>query len=91
MLTDYYLIYALSGQQTNIPAGKLSFSPLYAPPYTLPWAFMGTEGTLAVSAAGVRTLSVAFGSLTLPAGGLTVAGDAYPQAVNLGAGQSVTW
>jgi len=91
MLTDYYLIYALSGQQTNIPAGKLTFAPLYAPPYTLPWAFMGTEGSLAVSSAGVRTLTVAFGSLVLPAGGLIVSGTPYPNAVSLGAGQSVSW
>jgi hypothetical protein len=76
MLTDYYLIYALSGQQTNIPAGSLSFAPLYSAPYTVPFAFMGTEGVLAVSAAGVKTLTVAFGSLALPAGGLSVSGSA---------------
>ena len=91
MLTDYYLIYALSGQQTNIPAGKLSFAPLYAAPYTVPFAFMGTEGTLAVSASGTKTLKVAFGSLTLPAGGLSVSGSAYPNSVSLTAGQSVSW
>jgi hypothetical protein len=91
MLTDYYLIYALSGQQTNIPKGALTFAPLYPPPFVLPFGFMGTEGTLAADAAGRYTLSVAFGALSLPAGGLAVSGRACPQAVALAAGQSVSW
>lgn len=91
MLTDYYVPYALSGQLTNIPAGKLTFAPLYPCPYTLPWAFMGTEGTLECAAGGSLTFSVAFGQVTLPAGGLAVSGSAYPTAVSLGAGESVSW
>ena len=57
MLTDYYIVYALSGQQTNIPKGALTFAPLYPAPYTLPWAFMGSEGTLSADAAGKVTLA----------------------------------
>ena len=91
MLTDFYIVYALSGQQTNIPKGTLTFAPLYSAPYALPWAFMGSEGTLSADASGKVTFSVAFGSVSLPAGGLAVAGRAYAGAVALGAGQSVTW
>jgi non-lysosomal glucosylceramidase len=91
MLTDYYLMYALSGQLTNIPNGTLSFAPLYSAPYTVPWALMGKEGTLTVSASGTRTFALAFGTLALPAGGLSVSGVAYPGAVDLGPGQSVSW
>jgi hypothetical protein len=91
MLTDYYLPYALSGQQTNIPKGTLSFAPLYNAPYSIPWALMGTEGTLSADAAGKFTFSVAFGSIELPAGGLSVSGSSYSGAVALTRGQSVTW
>ncbi len=48
---------------------------------------MGSEGTLSADAAGKVTFSVAFGSVSLPAGGLAE----YAGAVSLGAGQSVTW
>ena len=95
MLTDYYLIYALSGQQTNLPAGKLAFAPLYAAPYTVPWAIMGAEGSLSVDATGRHTLSISFGALQLPAGGLSVSGSAFAQAVDISGGpsgaQSVSW
>jgi hypothetical protein len=91
MLTDYYLPYALSGQQTNLPAGTLSFAPLYACPMQLPFGMVGIEGTIACDASSKFTLSVAFGHLVVPAGGLSAAGKAYAQAVDLGKGQSVSW
>ena len=91
MLPDYYLVYALSGQQSNLPAGTLSFAPLFACPLSLPWAMMGREGTLSCDASGTFTLALAFGALELPAGGLSVDGRKFPQAVSLAAGQSVTW
>jgi hypothetical protein len=52
---------------------------------------MGTEGTLSAAANGTRTFAVAFGGLTLPAGGLSVSGSAYPAALALTGGQSVSW
>eukprot|EP01116_Phalansterium_solitarium_P010681 TRINITY_DN2576_c0_g2_i1.p1 TRINITY_DN2576_c0_g2~~TRINITY_DN2576_c0_g2_i1.p1 ORF type:complete len:1038 (+),score=373.87 TRINITY_DN2576_c0_g2_i1:144-3257(+) len=91
MLTDYYLIYALSGQQTNLPNGTLSFAPLYPCPMNLPALLMGVEGTISCDAAGKHTLAIAFGTLALPAGGLSVDSKAYPNPVVLSAGQSVSW
>jgi non-lysosomal glucosylceramidase len=90
-MTQYYLIYALSGQQTNLPGGKLAFTPVVPAPYNLPVVLYGGTGTLVADGAGSVTLTLAFGSLTLPAGGLTVNGVAYPGALTLAAGQSVTW
>jgi hypothetical protein len=46
---------------------------------------------VARDAAGGITVSLAFGSLTLPAGGLVVDGVPYPGAVALTKGQSVSW
>ena len=91
MLTDYYLIYALSGQQLNVPAGTLSFAPLAACPLSMPFAAMGREGTISCDASNKFTLALAFGSLELPAGGLSANGRAYAQAVSLVGGQSVSW
>ncbi len=91
MLTDYYLVYALSGQQTDLPAGTLSFAPLYACPMSLPFGIAGGEGLISCDAGGKWTLSLAFGTLTLPAGGLSAAGKAYAGAVSLARGQSVSW
>jgi non-lysosomal glucosylceramidase len=91
MLTDYYLPYTLSGQQTNLPSGTLSFAPLYSCPMNLPFGLVGGEGTVSCEASGTYTLSLAFGTLTLPAGGLSVNGKAYAGAVTLFGGQSVTW
>jgi hypothetical protein len=50
----------------------------------------GTEGLL-VCDAGRFSVTVLFGALQLPAGGLAASGKVYAQAVSLAAGQSVTW
>ena len=91
MLTDYYLTYALSGQQTNLPAGTLSFVPLYACPFNLPFGLVGGEGTVSCDGSGTYTFYLAFGTLTLPAGGLSVNGKVYAGAVNLIGGQNISW
>ena len=91
MLVNFYLLPALSGQQTDLPHGSLTFDPVYAPPYSLPVLLQGVEGPLTCAAAGTRTVALALGRLQLPAGGLAVAGVPYPHAVALGAGQSVSW
>ena len=91
MLTDYYLLYSLSGQQIDMPAGTLSFEPLYNCPFSMPFVALGREGTLSCDAAGTYSLSLAFGSLQLPAGGLRVNGHVYAHGVSLSSGQSVSW
>jgi hypothetical protein len=94
LLVDYYLIGALTGQITNIPAGTLTYDPVYACPYTLPVLLQGTEGLLvcATDSGSARyTLTILFGRLSLPGGGLVVAGSACPSTVELGPGESVSW
>ncbi len=87
-------MYALSGQQTNLPAGTLTFKPVYPCPFALPAMLYNVEASVSCDlAAGAPTfsLAVAFGTLALPAGGLAVNGVAYAGAVNLAAGDSVSW
>ena len=86
-----YLLSALTGQQTAISEGTLTLAPRYPCPYSLPVTLAGTEAALECSAEGQYTLTVAFGQLTLAAGGLSVSGTAYPGAVNLGPGEFVSW
>jgi hypothetical protein len=69
----------------------LSLSPRFAPPFVLPVLLPGLMATIAVDAAGGRVLRVAFGALSLPAGGLVVSGVPCPKAVELKAGGSVAW
>lgn len=90
-LTHYYLHHALSGQQTDVVAGRLTFAPKLACPYVLPVLLAGTTGSLACDAGGRFNVSLAFGRLALPAGGLAVGGSAYPGAVDIGPGGSVAW
>ena len=82
-------------QVTDLPSGTLSFAPVYPCPFTLPALLLGTEGSIACSGApGAQTysFSLAFGSLRLPAGGLSVNGKAYAGAVDMTAGDApLTW
>ena len=91
MLTDYYILYALSGQALDVPAGTLSFAPVYACPMSVPFGALGREGSLSCDASGKFTFALAFGDLALPAGGLSANGRVYPNAVSLTGGQSVSW
>lgn len=92
LLPAYYLAASLANVTVNIPAGTLSFEPLYACPFALPFGLVGREGTVSCNAAGTYTVSLAFGRLNLPAGGLSVNGKPYPQAVSLQGGQGgVSW
>jgi len=74
-----------------MPNGRLSFAPLYACPFSLPFGMLNTEGSLSCDGAGKVTLALAFGRLALPAGGLSVSGRAFPGAVSLRGGENVTW
>ena len=92
-LPTWYLPYVLSGQQTDIAHGSLTFDPLYPVPYTMPVLLPGTTGSIAATA-GTKTtytLSLAFGSLSLPSGGLVVSGSACPQPFTIAAGESISW
>lgn len=75
-------------QKESLPATQIRLG--IASPYVLPVMISMMEGQL--TAAGTKyTLRVAFGSLTLPAGGLSVSGCKTPNALKLSAGESVTW
>jgi hypothetical protein len=91
MLTDQNLYYLLSGQQTALHRGRLSFAPPFPPPWTLPVLLRGTEGALSADAGGRFSLRVEFGRLFVPAGGLSVNGRAFAGEVDLGPGQNVSW
>jgi hypothetical protein len=91
-LTSYWLLPALSGQHTDLPRGVLSFDQAALPcPYSLPALAAGFAGRITCDAAGGYTLSVAFGDLLLPPGGLSAGGRAFAGAVNLGPGDEVSW
>jgi hypothetical protein len=94
-LPTWYLPYVLSGQKSDIAHGSLEFAPLYAPPFVLPLLLPGTTGTVAaqpdVTSGTTFTVSIAFGQLTLPAGGLVVNGVPYPRSFALASGDSVSW
>ena len=90
-LTAYWLVPSLSGQVLNLPAGRLSFAPVLPCPYRLPVLAAGLAGTLECGAGGALSLSLAFGALELPAGGLSAGGRACSSAVSLGPGEAVSW
>lgn len=72
--------------------GKLSLSPMFSAPYTMPLLISNCEGSISQAKAnGKITLDIAFGSLKLPAGGLSVGGVAYDKSVDLAAGGSISW
>jgi non-lysosomal glucosylceramidase len=89
-LTAQFILPLLAGQQTRLDKGALAFAPLFEPPFVLPVLLLGMEATLEANATSWR-LAVAFGSLRLPAGGLSAGADVCADAVDLGPGDSVAW
>ena len=71
--------------------GKLDLNPKFNAPYVLPVLLSGVEGSIASSKKGSYTLTVAFGKLILPAGGLSVDGVSYSKAINMTGGDSISW
>jgi hypothetical protein len=57
----------------------------------LPALAAALTGTISCDAAGTFTLELAFGALSLPAGGLSASGRAYAGAVDMGPGDAVSW
>eukprot|EP01043_Picozoa_sp_COSAG02_P052356 COSAG02_NODE_5625_length_4175_cov_1.715898_2_plen_186_part_00 len=92
MLTDLYLLPLLSGQVPDLPHGKLALGPKYPAPYgPMPVLLAGLEASIASKVKGKYTLKVAFGSLKLPAGGLSADGIVCEKAVDLHAGEEISW
>ena len=82
----------LSGQIADLPNGKLALAPKYPAPYgPMPVLIAGVEASIASEAKGKYTLHVAFGSLKLPPGGLSADGVVCEHAVDLRAGDSLSW
>jgi hypothetical protein len=90
VMTDYYLPSVISGQSTDFPNGKLTFSPLYPCPFNFPVTLMNFLGKLTCNN-GIYSFSAVFGSIILPVGGLSVNNNTYAPAVSLVAGQTVSW
>ena len=94
-----YMLSALTGQQTSVSEGMLSLniSSHFMCPYILPVTLAGTEASLSCSldtgnaTTSTYTVSVAFGHITLSAGGLSVNGVSYDDTVDIGPRQSVSW
>ena len=91
MMTMLYMYPLLTGQTENMPEGQLALAPVYPPPYTMPVMLSGCEASITLTDSGNATLAVAFGALNLPANGLSLHGNVFPNAVSLTAGQSVSW
>lgn len=90
-LTSYWLFPSLSGQLIDLAHGKLTFAPVFACPFNLPSLAAGLTGTISCDNNQVFTLSIMFGTLSLPPGGLKVNDKVYSAGVNLGPGESVSW
>ena len=57
----------------------------------VPVLIAGVEASISSEAKGKYTLHVAFGRLKLPAGGLSADGVVCAKAVELAAGESISW
>ena len=91
------------GQVVDMAKGRLHFSPMFPPPYTMPLLISNCEGsisqakpngTITLDIASLCfatiTLDIAFVSLKVPAGGLSVGGVSYAKPVDLKAGDSIS-
>lgn len=98
MLTDLFLLPLLSGMRVDMANAfsehRLEIVPMFKPPFTLPIMLSGCEASLQARQANGAisfTLTVAFGRLRLPAGGLRVCGQSRPEAIFLREDDSLTW
>mmetsp|Transcript_44953 Transcript_44953/g.105987 ORF Transcript_44953/g.105987 Transcript_44953/m.105987 type:complete len:96 (-) Transcript_44953:258-545(-) len=86
----WHLPQAISGQAADLPRGELRFSPVLAPPFSLPVFLSGRTATLSVTEFGVARLTLASGDLFLSR--LEVWGQACPHTpVQLLPGHSLEW
>ena len=79
------------GQVVDMAKGRLHFSPMFPPPYTMPLLISNCEGSISQAKPnGTITLDIVFVSLKVPAGGLSVGGVSYAKPVDLKAGDSIS-
>ena len=93
-MVAWHLLFALSGQFYNRPAGKLALAPkLVARPFELPVLVPSTAASIACDAAGICTLSVVAGApLSLRALAVhRVPAPVPAEGLTLKTGQSVSW
>ena len=87
-----FCIITTTVQVVDMADGKLSLAPMFPAPYTMPLLISNCEGSISQAQPnGKITLDIAFGSLKLPAGGLSVGGVVYEKAVDLEPGESISW
>jgi len=89
----WHLVFAFSGQYTDLSTGILSFAPKLRAPFILPVLIPNTLGSISASRVSngetSYTLSLIVGNLSLNQ--LAVNDVKYPGSVKITAGQSVQW
>jgi hypothetical protein len=89
----WHLVFAFSGQYTDLSTGILSFAPKLRAPFILPVLIPNTLGSISASRVSngetFYTLSLIVGNLSLNQ--LAVNDVKYPGSVKITAGQSVQW
>ena len=89
----WHLPFAISGQDTDLSKGILSFSPKLRSPFILPVLIPNIFGSISSTplsnGQSTYTLTLTVGKLSLNL--LAVNTVKYPGSVNLTAGQSVQW
>ena len=102
-MSSWHILFALTGQQANLPRGTLTFDPKVTAPYRYPVLLPGILGSIVAEKAseetassvgggnGVKyTLTLTYGRLKLTL--LSVSGVKYPsETVSIAAGDSVSW
>jgi len=64
-MSFWHTIFALSGQQANLPEGVMSFRPQLQAPFELPVVLPGVLGTLSMQSGSSFRITLNFGSLQL--------------------------
>ena len=88
-MTIWHLPLALSGQDADLPNGRLSFAPAIPAPYQLPLFLPGVWGTIAATKDGQCTVVVTAGSLVLSR--LEISGRVFPGTAVLEPGRPLVW
>lgn len=89
----WHLVFAFSGQYTDLPTGVLSFKPKLQAPFVLPVLIPNTLGSISATPLSNSqisyTLSLISGNLSLKQ--LSINNVNYPGSVQITAGKSVQW
>lgn len=87
-MVAWHIPLTISGQDANLPEGELSFDPRVMTPYKLPVLLPGITGTLTGTSKSF-SFTLIIGKLYLKR--LAVGSSVYPKAVDIKAGQTITW